>query len=498
MSLQQHVAKRQKTTENVPIVNFVYKGRPKINIPAGVSHVTTSQRVRKIKEEYFLYCRTLRFLSIGQSVQEIERSAFQGCTYLTTVELQEGIKIISSGAFRGCTSLLEIDVPKTVETIERDGFQGCAALKHVRCHYDEGLLDDIGDRAFMNCSSLVDVTLPQEVTYFGEEVFKNCTSLCAVAWPECEHIPSDTFKGCTSLVGVEIPVIDGLYIAESAFTGCAHLINIWVPAYYSRPSDLFSFFIFLSCERMMIPGEDGQDRFVNRLQRIRDRYTNLPVHMVCYYSSLATVEELVEVFNTENALKEENIQDCHGLTPFHVVAASANLRIDLFQCLVDHYPIEVLERKDKNGQMMMEYLIEHKSSHAVPLVKLAIQKLAMDRFNMQRLGQSKEAELLRRFELIRSDNDTVTRMEHFDSFKKFARYCVMTATTSLIELALWKMKMNRGQKEDLEADDTSRTDCRCQCGADIVIGNVFGYLCKSRSDLFSDGHDERYSTSAVC
>ena len=142
--------------------------------------------------------------------------------------------------------------------------------------------------------------------------------------------------------------------------------------------------------------------------------------------------------------------------------------------------------------------MKHSSSHAVPLVKIAIQKLVMDKLNVRRLGKSKETELLSRFESIRSDNDTETRCKVVHSFKKYARYCVMFETTSLIELVLWKMQMYRMQKADLEADDTIRKNCRYQCGADIVIGNVFGYLCKSRSDLFSAGNDERYSMTAVC
>lgn len=53
--------------------------------------------------------------------------------------------------------------------------------------------------------------------------------------------------------------------------------------------------------------------------------------------------------------------------------------------------------------------------------------------------------------------------------------------TSLLELVLWKQKMQK-EKEEVaqnsnDDDSTSfREDCRCQCGSDIVIGNVFGYL----------------------
>ncbi|CAJ1957560.1 unnamed protein product [Cylindrotheca closterium] len=500
---RQRPAKRQKTiidnvhdqeddTTAVGVVQFAYEGKPKKTIPAGISHVTTSEAVEKIITECFRNCQTLRHLSIGRSVRAIDMGAFKGCANLTKVEFQEGLRCIRGQAFRKCTSLLEVDLPKTVTSIGMDAFEGCFSLKSARCH-EQGSLDTIGDCAFMNCSSLADVTLPQKMDYIGAEVFKNCTSLTAVAVPKYDYIRPGTFRGCTSLFGVEIQQIDELRIEGSIFKGCTNLINVWVPNWKQGWDS------FVGCEKMLINGKNRNERYENLVRRIRDRYTYLPVHKVCYYSSRATVEELMEVLGTdENASNAEYLQDCFGLTPFHVIATAANPRIDLFQCLVDHYPIEVLERKDTHGQMMMQYLLKHTSSHAMPFVKMVLQKLVMDKLNMRHLGQSKEAELLRRFESIQSDDDFETKCQRFDSFKKYARYCVMIEATSLIELALWKIQMSLMRKEDLETDYTIRKDCRCQCGADVVIGNVFGYLCKSRSDLFSHGNDERYSITAVC
>mmetsp|Transcript_9516 Transcript_9516/g.22411 ORF Transcript_9516/g.22411 Transcript_9516/m.22411 type:complete len:376 (+) Transcript_9516:118-1245(+) len=370
---QEAQAKRQKTDhhEERSVVEFVYKGQSKINIPAGVSHVTTSP---KIKEEYFLCCKPLRFLSIGKSVQSIDMSAFEGCTYLAKVELQEGLKTITRGAFRRCSSLVEIDLPKTLETIGRGVFEGCGSLKHVRCHKKEGLLKTIGDRALMNCSSLVNVAMPQELTYIGSEAFKNCTSLMsAVALPnKSRTIRSETFSGCINLLGIEIPATtDGFVIEQAAFAGCQNLTNIWIPpsaaASNDDDDDDVAANAFDGCEKMMI--QQGE----NIVERLRDRYTNLPVHKACYNSSRTTVEELMEVLGAEK--NNDNLEDCFGLTPFHVVAASANPRIGILQCLLDHYPVEVLKRTNRNGQQMMEYLLNHTSSDVAPLINIVTRKL---------------------------------------------------------------------------------------------------------------------------
>lgn len=162
----------------------------------------------------------------------------------------------------------------------------------------------------------------------------------------------------------------------------------------------------------------------NMVKRLCDRYSNLPVHKLCYHSSRTTVEELKKVLDAEkNAIKEgQNLVDCFGLTPFHIVAASANPRPDLFQCLLDDYPQTVLDHKNKGDQTMCEYLLENSSSTASQLIRLVLQKYVLEALNTQRLGKSRKAELFRRFEAIQSDDDIETRRHRVASFTKYSRY----------------------------------------------------------------------------
>jgi hypothetical protein len=57
--------------------------------------------------------------------------------------------------------------------------------------------------------------------------------------------------------------------------------------------------------------------------------------------------------------------------------------------------------------------------------------------------------------------------------------------TTLLELALWKMKMNEKSHQDMDThsqnkiktvESSTRQQCRVTCGADVVIGNVLPFL----------------------
>ena len=92
--------------------------------------------------------------------------------------------------------------------------------------------------------------------------------------------------------------------------------------------------------------------------------------------------------------------------------------------------------------------------------------------------------------------DYVTNMIHTAPFKlgrdnsailrvicsKFAHYedkfTKLKEVTNILELALWKMKMNENGHQDSMAtqDSNVRSQDRVTCGADVVIGYVVPFL----------------------
>jgi hypothetical protein len=83
-------------------------------------------------------------------------------------------------------------------------------------------------------------------------------------------------------------------------------------------------------------------------------------------------------------------------------------------------------------------------------------------------------------------DETLAKLEYYES-----EYRRLKEVTSLLELALWKMKINDGSKDLCETmgggnkkikrdGEEFRLQCRISCGANIVIKNVWPYLLPSK------------------
>ena len=87
-------------------------------------------------------------------------------------------------------------------------------------------------------------------------------------------------------------------------------------------------------------------------------------------------------------------------------------------------------------------------------------------------------------------NETLTKLEYYES-----EYEKLKQSTSLLELALWKMNIDASSTDNVVAMEVdNRLQCRISCGADFVIENVLPYLLPSdfvRSYVYiSDDEDD--------
>ena len=72
-------------------------------------------------------------------------------------------------------------------------------------------------------------------------------------------------------------------------------------------------------------------------------------------------------------------------------------------------------------------------------------------------------------------NETLTKLEYYES-----EYQKLKESTSLLELALWKMNIDASSTDNgVAMGDDNRLECRTNCGADFVIENVLPYLLPS-------------------
>jgi hypothetical protein len=88
------------------------------------------------------------------------------------------------------------------------------------------------------------------------------------------------------------------------------------------------------------------------------------------------------------------------------------------------------------------------------------------------------------FNRERWHNETLTKLEYYES-----AYQKLKESTSLLELALWKMNIDASTIDNGDAmGDNNRLECRTNCRADFVIENVLPYLLPSdfvRSYVYS-------------
>ena len=153
------------------------------------------------------------------------------------------------------------------------------------------------------------------------------------------------------------------------------------------------------------------------------------------------------------------------MTPFHIVATSANLRVDVLQCLMDSYPREVmLSQKDANGKTMLDYLLLNQCSNAIPAIQLLLEGVFS---NNNAWGQAEwNQDLLQQLEALEQHN--------IGAFHQRLVHCMKQEMTSLIELSLWK--------KDLGNETTDRQACRSVCGAEVVVKSVVPFLWENASN----------------
>ena len=94
--------------------------------------------VRKIGENAFSECISLKRIVIPEGVEEIADAAFIGCRCLESVSLPLSLKRIGSCAFAHCTLLDSIRIPRNVNDLEsedgyfwRPPFWGCTSLHSI-------------------------------------------------------------------------------------------------------------------------------------------------------------------------------------------------------------------------------------------------------------------------------------------------------------------------------------------------------------------------------
>ena len=160
------------------IEDYAFEDCPKL------LQVDTHNGLRKIGEQAFGWCKSLRCINLKSAI-EIDQRAFYYCDKLESVEFGDKLEIIGTSAFGYCP-LRHLKVPSII-TIGEGAFD-CAKL--IDIEFSEQL-ETIGARSFRYCKRLQRIVIPMK---------RNLFSLCDIfqrynQFDECEQLATVDLVG---------------------------------------------------------------------------------------------------------------------------------------------------------------------------------------------------------------------------------------------------------------------------------------------------------------
>ena len=189
------------------------------------------------------------------------------CTGLTSVDFSACTRLTNI-SFYGCSSLVSVDFSGCSSLTAIEGFSGCTSLTSL-----DKIPDWITSIDVSGCSNLVSINLPKDLEYlnvsgtgFTSLDLSGCASLTTLycsdsigftSWDlsECTSLTDINFGGNETIQSITLPSTLTT-IQGSAFSYCANLTNLTIPASVSwiAPNAFLETYTLLNT--LVIDGED--------------------------------------------------------------------------------------------------------------------------------------------------------------------------------------------------------------------------------------------------
>ena len=451
------------------------------------------------------------------------------------VELCMGLREIGNFAFDCCRDLRRIAIPCSVERIGDYAFHRTSL---DRINLKQSSLVHIGHHAFAECN-IKKMTIPSSVYEVPMFCMQDCKQLFSVELPRegISRIYGNAFRGCVSLRNIAFPIdadVEGYSYScpvilqmrsalKHRFCGLPiHELCYYLPhSFYISISKLKA---FIGTPKFItdVAGPISGRARLNPTGIQQDCLGMTPLHIL----ACSTVQDL-ELYRIIISAYPESliIKDKWGAIPL-LYAVWGNVPSDVVQFLLESY-----KRKHPEYQYDWESMIETMAMAGVSLDTmenlLDMRKMLTacnDKLNWGRLltkfaksrssGQKfcVSAEMFRllfrysfyeRLRVIRIKHwrKEALKMLHIKMFRivegphcnrlailseglsiiteSEERYNNLKESTSMLELALWKTKMNDSSSISELDNSNFRKMCRVGCGADVVIENVLPYMLPS-------------------
>jgi hypothetical protein len=464
---------------------------------------------------------------VDPSVTSIPAKAFEGRKKLTDVELCEGLVEIGEGSFSYCGhSIMKINIPNSLKRIKNSAFSGSLRTS-IRLH--DGI-ESIGKNAFAHCI-FTNFRVPPLITVIPENLLWNCKLLISLELSEVvTEIGSGAFSYCYCLRNVAFPpnavFDDNIFIEANDLWQLFGSIEEIISKLQHRFDGLLihSIVYYQSYHQGVLQNLMDSIK-LDSTGNQQDCLGMTPLHLLACSSVHETELYCLIIENYPTNLITE---DRWGATPL-LYAFWGAAPTEIIQFLLNSYQllypdhifnwtmmVKTMGRTDAPKESIdnllrvkqihfpdqpidWEYLLDEflSSSHysfGGLLFQEKMQFLVM-------CGLSERVEALP-FKVWR---DHITNMIHTANFQyngnnnrnilgiiraKVAHFedelHKLKEITTILELALWKLKMNEDtnpqekaihcQKKVKTDKSTIRGQCRITCGADVVIQHVLPWL----------------------
>lgn len=188
---------------SVTVPNSVHEIGSYAFTASGLKQITLSKSITEIKDYTFANCG-LGSITIPDKVTRIGHLAFFGCSDLHDVVLPEGLQSIGEGAFLSAgffPGYLNVNLPNTLTQLGNAAFMG----SEIHSITIPASLDTIPLQAFAMCMKLQHVTIPNTVKSIGGLAFYSNNSLKSITIPNSvKRIDYGAFMWCDVLDSVTI------------------------------------------------------------------------------------------------------------------------------------------------------------------------------------------------------------------------------------------------------------------------------------------------------
>lgn len=456
---------------------YVFQGNKGERVPETVEKLIVNPGVPSLPTNFCHNYTRLREVTLRNGLRGIGGNAFCSCENLSEIKICNTLRCIGKNAFTYCTSLTKIefeDDPITANnndhapscTIDSEAFRGCFELPAIKL---PAFVTKIGGHTFDSCHALMEVNLSATcITEISEWGFANCPWLQSVALPNTlEQICQCAFCPCPRLVTVGIP-LDGrpIKIGQKSFWSCSSLANLVLPRDSSAEEDSFH-----GCT--LLQRRFGADS-TQIVAGLTSRFDGFVIQRMCYDHAGITVEKFQQCIKGQDEA-EDALADTFGMTAFHVLFSRVEPSGEFLEILLDYLPHHTLKWYDSNGKRPLDYLVNNWCDSSSRFFQMALQKWLIDAITCWGAVPWIEA-IKDKVRMILSAQDEGQRwMLHEELYSTFEGY-EQIAATSILELALWKGQLVKGDTTDENRMSDDREEPRCLCSANVVIPNVFKFF----------------------